>query len=127
MSTRYIAWYLIFAMFLIGIVPRVNAGLSPSEIISLKDLGRAGDLQKIQKILETKMVKERLKELGFTYEEIQNRLHQLSDAQIHELALKLDELKIGGDALGIIIALLVIAILVVLFLYLTGHRVLVTK
>jgi len=127
MSVKYISWYLIFAMLILGIIPKVDAGLSPSEIITHNGLDRAGDIQKIQKILETKMVSERLRNLGFTYEEIQKRLHQLSDEQIHELALNLDELKVGGDGLGIIIALLVIAILVVLLLQLSGHRIIVTK
>ncbi len=30
-----IIWYLVMAMFIIGITPRVYAGFSPSEIISL--------------------------------------------------------------------------------------------
>jgi hypothetical protein len=28
-------WYLIFAMFLIGIAPKVDAGLAPSELIAM--------------------------------------------------------------------------------------------
>ncbi|MDO8746262.1 MAG: hypothetical protein Q7J70_01200, partial [Thermodesulfovibrionales bacterium] len=61
-------------------------------------------------------------------EEINSRLAQLNDQQIHNLALQVDEIKVGGDGgLGIVIALLVIAILVVLFIQLTGHRVVVTK
>ena len=64
------------------------------------------------------MVSERLRQLGFTQEEIQARLGQLSDQQIHQLALNLDEVKVGGDGLGVVIAVLVIAILVVLFVFL---------
>jgi hypothetical protein len=37
---------------------------------------------------------------------------------MHQLALNLDEVKVGGDGLGVVIAVLVIAILVVLFVYL---------
>jgi len=82
---------------------------------------------KIQKVLETKVIKDRLEVLGFSQDEIQNRLSGLSDQKLHELSLKIDDLKVGGDGLGIVIALLVIAILVVLLIQLTGHRVVVTK
>jgi hypothetical protein len=73
-----------------------------------------------------KLVRERLKELGLSADEIQARLSQFSDPQIHQLALQLDELKVAGDDfLGIIILLLVIAILVVLLIQLTGHKIII--
>lgn len=125
---KHVAWYLVIAMFIIGIAPRVDAGLAPSEIIALTEVDRTADIEKIQKFLEMKAVGERLAQLGLTHDEIQKRLNQLSDQQIHQIALQLDELKIGkGDALGVIIALLIIAILIVLLLQLTGHKVIVTK
>jgi len=124
---KYMTWYLAIAMFIIGIAPRVDAGLAPSEILALTEVDRTAHLEKIQKVLEMKVVTERLAQLGLTQDEIQKRLHQLSDQQIHQIALQLDELKVGGDALGVIIALLVIALLVVLIIQLTGHKVIVTK
>lgn len=124
---RQISWYLIAAMFIIGIAPKVEAGLAPSELIAMPQIDRAADIEKIQRVIEDKMVSERLAKLGFTQEEIQSRLDNLSDHQIHSLASQLDDIKVGGDALGVIIALLVIAILVVLLLHLTGHRVIVTR
>ena len=122
---KWIAWYLVMAMFVIGITPRVYAGFSPSEIIALSPAERSADVQKIQKFLEMKMVRERLKEFGLAPDEIQARLSQLSDPQIHQLAVKLDDLKLGGDGLGIIIFLLVVVILVIVILQVTGHRVVV--
>jgi hypothetical protein len=122
---KYIASYLAIAMFILGIVPRVDAGFVPSEIITHPQIDRTVDLQRIQKVLETKMVRERLENLGFTKDEIQKRLSQLNDEQIHNLALNLDQLKVGGDGLGVIVALLVIALLVVALIYLTKHRVII--
>lgn len=124
---KHVSWYLVIAMFIIGIAPRVDAGLAPSEIIALTQVDRTADLGKIQKVLETRAISERLAQFGLTQDEIQKRLTQLSDQQIHQTALQLDDLKIGQDALGVIIALLLIAILVVLLLQLTGHKVIVTK
>ena len=125
---RWIAWYLVVAMFVIGITPRVYAGFAPSEVVGLSPGERAADLQKVRQFLEMKMVGERLKELGYTSEEIQSRLSQLNDEQIHQLATKLDDLKVAGDgALGIIIALLIIAILVIVIIQLLGHKIVIKK
>ncbi|MEW6054696.1 MAG: PA2779 family protein [Nitrospirota bacterium] len=124
---KQISWYLVVAMVVIAIAPRVEAGLAPSEIIALSKADRAADLEKIQKILEVKAVSQRLMQYGLTHEEIQLRLSQLSDQQIHQIALQLDDLKVGqDDALGLIIALLVITILVIIILKLTGHKVIIT-
>lgn len=125
---KHISWYLIIAMFIISIAPRVEAGFLPSEIIASAQAERAADLEKIQKVLEVKAISERLKQLGLAQNEIQQRLAQLSDQQVHQIALQLDNIKVGqDDALTIIIALLVIAILVVVLLKLTGHKVIITK
>jgi len=124
---RHVAWYLILAMFIIGIAPKADAGLAPSALVAMSQVDRSADLDKIQKVIEMKMVRERLEKFGFTQDEIQQRLSSLSDQQMHQLALQIDDIKAGGDGLGIVIALLVIAILVVIFLQLTGNRVVVTK
>ena len=120
---KWITWYLVAAMFVIGITPRVYAGFSPSEFTSLAPAERSAELQKIQKFLEMKVVRERLREFGYTPDEIQSRLNQLSDPQIHQLALQVDNLKVGGDGWEVIIALLVIVILVLVIIWLTGHKV----
>jgi hypothetical protein len=123
---KHVTWYLVVAMFVIGITPRVYAGFSPSEAVSVSPIDRGSDLGKIQKAIETKMIGERLKQIGLTPDEIRIKLSQLSDHQIHQLALQLDELKVGGDAgwtvLGIIIVLAAIAVLII---YLSGHEVVV--
>ena len=122
---KYVSCYLAFIMFLIGIAPKVDASFVPSEIIKYAQIDRVEDMEKVQKVLELKMVKQRLEALGFTEGEIQTRLSQLSDEQIHNIALNLEQLRTGGDGVGLVIGLLVIAILVVLLIQLTGHRVIV--
>ena len=126
--SKWIAWYLVVAMFVIGITPRAYAGFAPSEVLGLSPAERTADLEKVRKFLEMKMVRERLKEFGYSAEEIQSKLSQLSDEQVHQLALNLDDLNVAGDsALGIIIALLIIAILVIVILQLMGHQILIKK
>jgi hypothetical protein len=120
---KTLVWYLVGAMFVIGVTPKCFAGFSPSEVMVLSQAERPQDLQKLQKFLETKMVRERLKDLGFIPEEVQMKLGNLSDQQIHQMALHLDEMKVAGDGVGIFIAVFLIAVLVVLIIYATGHRV----
>jgi hypothetical protein len=125
---KHISWYMIIAMFILGITPRVDAGLAPSEIMALAHSERVADLEKIQKVIEVKAISERLKQFGLTQDEVQSRLAQMSDQQIHQVALQLDSLKVGqSDALFVIIAILVIAILIVVLLKVTGHKVIITK
>ncbi len=121
---KWVTGYLVVAMTVIGITPPAFAGFSPSGVIGLSPAERSADLQKVRKFLEMKMVGERLRELGFVPGEVQSRLGELNDQQIHQLALKVDELTVAGDSgLGILITLLVIAILVVILVYLLQGRI----
>ena len=123
---KHVTWYLVVAMFVIGITPRVYAGFSASEVVGFSAIDRASDLGKIQNAIETKMIGERLRQIGLTPDEIQKKLSQLGDQQIHQLAQQLDELRVGGDsgwvAFGIVIGLAAIAVLVI---YLSGHEIVI--
>jgi hypothetical protein len=118
---KAMACYLAVALFVIGVVEKSYAGFSPSETLNLPSFERATDLKMVQNLLETKVVMERLRQLGFNKDEIQTRLDQLSDQQLHRIALKADELKVGSDG-GFVIAVLLIAILVLLIVYLVPVR-----
>lgn len=119
MFKKLLCIYLIAAVLIVGMVQSVGAFV-PSEItLNTKEQ----DLEKIQKILEMKIVSQRLKDLGYSEKEILDRLSMLDEQTLHKLAVKIDELKIAGDAgAAVILALLIIA-LVVLIINLTGHRV----
>ncbi len=121
---KQITWYLVFAMFIIGIAPKVDAGLAPSEVMALSQVDRQADLDKIRNVIETRMIRDRLEQYGLTKDEINSRLSQLSDQQVHKFALQLDDLEIGGDGgWAIVAALFAIVILAVILFYLLGHRV----
>jgi len=119
---RHVSWYLVFAMFLIGITPKVDAGIAPSELIAMSQADRSDDMEKILKVLEMKKVGERLGQLGLTQDEIQTRLNSLSDRQLHEFALQIDDLRVGGDGgAGVAIAVLLIFLLFMMFVLLTRY------
>ena len=125
--TNGVLWYMIAAIFILGMTPKVEAGFSPSEVIGQSQMDRSMDVEKIRKFLETKMIRERLHAFGFSQEEIQTRLNLLTDDQIHQVALKLDELKVAGNGAEAVIIVLLIAAIVLLIIYLLGYRVALKK
>ena len=120
-----VVWYLVGAMFVITTAPRCCAGFSSSEVIAFHPTDRPADLGKLQKLLETQMARERLKDLGFAPEEVRMKLNDLNDRQAHRLALHLDEMKVAGDGGAVVVIVFLAAILAVLIIYATGHRILV--
>jgi hypothetical protein len=77
---------------------------------------RSEDLQAVQRVLESKVLRQRLEGIGLTPEEITGRFNRLSDAQLHQLSLQLDALMPGGnpDLTTTIILILIIIILVLI-------------
>jgi hypothetical protein len=84
---------------------------------------RAADLAKAQKVLEMRTVQQRLQEYGLSPEDALTRVHALSDEQLHLFATNLEAVQAGGDVLGTILAITVIALLVVLIIYLLEGRI----
>ncbi len=122
---RRTAWVLVVLMGVLGFVPGLDAAFVPSAD-SWPTLDRQGDMARVQKVIEDKMVRERLKDLGYTEEEISARLDQLSDQELHALAAQLDTLTAGGSTEAVVIIVLLIAILIVLVLVFYGKRIAVT-
>ena len=122
--TRRIAMLLVVLMGVFSVVPRLEASFVPSDE-SFASNARQKDMAMVQKVLEQKVVKERLKALGYTEEEINSRLDQLSDDEIHQFATQLDSLTSGGGAIGFIIGILVIILLIFLILHLTDKKIII--
>ncbi|HLG21494.1 MAG TPA: PA2779 family protein [Candidatus Manganitrophaceae bacterium] len=125
---RSLASYLVIATFLLGFLSAApEAGWAMFMPSNSAGSERVEDLSKLQPYLESKVIRQRLADLGLTADEIAARMAQLSDQEIHQVASQIDQLQAGGDGLGVIVVLLVIAILVVVLLQLTGHKVIITK
>lgn len=108
---------LVVLMSLISMVPHVEAAFIPSAE-SQSGLMRDQDIQIIKKALENKRVEQRFQDLGFSEQEIQERMDQLSDQEVHSLAMEIDSLTQGG-IFEVAIAVLLIVLLVVVILRLT--------
>ncbi|MFQ5900109.1 MAG: PA2779 family protein [Thermodesulfobacteriota bacterium] len=119
--------YLILSFSIIAILPsRTLAIFVPSiasQGVSVPD--RSADVEKVQQVLESKVINQRLTELGLDVGEIESRLGQLTDEEIHRFATQLESLHAGGETTGVIISLLIIVILVLVILQLTGHKIIV--
>ena len=119
---RGIAMMLVVVMGLVSLVPRVEASFVPTDQ-SASSVSRQEDMGTIQKALEQKLVKERLKDLGYTEEEIKARLDRLSDAEVQSLASQLDSLMPAGGWEAAVLVLVLVAILIVVILMWTGHKI----
>ena len=84
---------------------------------------RAADLAKVQTALESKVIRQKLLDYGLSPEETMARLNTLSDGQIHQLAAQTDSLQAGGDAVGFLVGVMVLAILVVVLIFLVQGRI----
>ena len=99
-------------------------GSVPSSQEMTRDL-RGEEINKVQKALETKILADKLKDYGLSPDEVNAKLQNMSDRQIHVLAQASDKVLAGGDGLGVVIALLVIVLLVLLILKLMDKKVVI--
>lgn len=124
--SRPLVWYMAMAMLIISSVPREgSAGLITSQMAA--EGSRQSDIAKVQAALETKVVSQRLSDLGLNPEEVKMKVASFSDSDLHQLASNVDQLQGGGDGLGVVIALLVIVLLVIVIIQVSGHKVIITK
>ena len=124
--SRPLVWYLAMAMMLLSSVPNnASAGLITSQMAV--EGSRQADIAKVQTALESKVVSQRLADLGLNPEEVKAKVASFSDADLHTLASNVDQLNGGGDGLGVVIALLIIVLLIVLILQVGGHKIIITK
>jgi hypothetical protein len=107
------------AMFVTS-APHQNAAAPTAE-----SADRAADLARIQAALESKIVQQKLMDYGLSPEETMARINKLSDEQINQFATNTDALQAGGDAVSLLIGLMIVACLVVLLVYLLEGRVVI--
>ncbi|MHC4686959.1 MAG: PA2779 family protein [Planctomycetota bacterium] len=113
--------YLTVAFSFLSFASSAPAMFIPSPYDGTGTSHRETNLQKIQKLLESKLVQHKLSQLGLTKEEIEARLHQLDDEQIHQVASQINALEAGGDdTAAVVIIILLLVFVGFLILELTG-------
>jgi phosphatidate phosphatase APP1 len=81
---------------------------------------REVSLTKIRKMLENKLVAEKLRSHGLSTEEVNQKLDKMGDAQIHQLAALSDRVTAGGNgavAIAIVAIVIVVVFVIVLILW----------
>jgi hypothetical protein len=123
---RFMVVFLLMSFSVLSFVPRADAAyLSNYDMLSSKLGGKDADMDTIQNTLENKMVLERLEALGYSKEEISERLAMLTPEERHDLATRIDSLQSGQGFWGVVLGILVVALLVVLILYFADKRIVV--
>jgi uncharacterized ion transporter superfamily protein YfcC len=118
---RVFVCYLTVAFSILSFVSSAPAMFIPSPYDGTGTSHRETNLQKIQKLLESKLIQHKLSQFGLTKEEIEARLHQLDDEQIHQVASQINALEAGGDSTAAVVIIIVLLVFVgFLVLELTG-------
>jgi hypothetical protein len=108
------------ALLLFSLMPMESeAMLAPSDestISAEAGSSRTEDLQTVRKVLELKIVQQRLQDIGLSQDDINARLGRLSDGQLHAMATQLNSVIPAGDngTVWTIVGILLIVILVIL-------------
>jgi hypothetical protein len=119
--TSFIATLVVATTMTMTMPSQSWAMLAPANLMTApaaKNDSRAQDLKTIQTTLESKMVRQRLSEFKLTPEQINQRMSQLSDAQIHQLAMQIRAINPGGDAVGFLIGVGVLVVIVLFIIWL---------
>jgi hypothetical protein len=131
--SKPLATYLVIALIVLSsfagpaqamLLPSADPSVAPAPA---SPFDRAADVRKIQAVLESREIQQRLVDYGLTPEEAMAKVDGMSDEQVHQFAGNLESLQAGGDALGFVAGLLIIALLVVLLIYLLEGRIEVKK
>ncbi len=121
---KMLSLYLVVATFLLTLPSQGWAMFVPSGESSPL---RQADLLTVQKTLESSVIKQRLLDFGLSPEEASSRINRLSDARLHQFAANLNSLEPGADGVDALIFLILVAILVVVILQASGHRVIIRR
>ena len=108
-------------------VAPAGAGLVSSRTSGVTSIAstRDADMVAVQRALENRLVGQKLRDYGVTADQVKARLAHMSDQDLHTLASTSKGLPSGGDALGVIVTILVIALLVILIMKLMNKEVVV--
>jgi hypothetical protein len=86
---------------------------------------RAEEIGKIQVALENELVTAKLSAYGLTADDVNQKLGQMTDEQIHLLAQASDDILAGGNGVGLAIGILLVILIVVVILKLMDKTIVV--
>lgn len=131
-SIRKAGWFLVVALAMAawtGVLGSVRGEAIAGVIASRGADGPGGasaDLEKVQTLLERKLVAQTLVDYGVSPEEAMAKVRAMSDKDLHRLASLADRAAEGThDGLGLAIGLAILVILIIVILKLSNKQVIV--
>lgn len=118
-SVRALVMLMVMAVFNAGYVSVANAELIPSGKTQISQ-ERAQDMTTVRQALESKVVTERLSELGFSEQEVDQRLAMLTDQEVSQLSNDIQNVDTAGSVIGAVAGVAVVLIIVLAILEITG-------
>lgn len=111
--------------------PELSAGIVPSHGLG-PAYSRDVDLERIQRVLEGNMVRQKLLDYGVSPREAMDKVRRLDDKELHLLATKMEGIPEGSSIAGvdsagaILIVLVILAVAVVITFLVLGAKAFVT-
>ena len=130
-AIRRAAWFFTLAVVMAGWMGVLGSFRGVAEASVIASHGGAGDLRaadidKVQNVLEQKVVLQKLLDYGVSSEEAMAKIRSMSDSDLHRLAALSDRVAAGADGgFEFLIGLAVLVILVLVILLLMNKRVVV--
>lgn len=123
-AVRVICWYLVLLFSGVLSLPAtaIAGFISPNSAVVTVS---AADMSSIREDLENSLLFERLAEVGLTAEEIEIRLRDMTAEERRSVLTDLDTIQAGGDGVGTLVSLAVLALLVILILKLLDKEIVI--
>ena len=118
--TRYVCYFVAMTMLLMSLpVQTVRAAMIKTETVLT--LSTVNDVREnLNQFLKREDVKAIMMAQGISPQEAKSRVNSLSDAEIMQIADKMDQLPAGGSTFGVIIGAAVIVFIVLLITDILG-------
>ncbi len=122
---RPVCIVLVLGLLMLGGIPRDAMAYVVEANAAVDFTQRPVNAGIIERAIDENLVSRRLIAIGLSSDDARQRLDSLTDEELREFASQINGLYPGQGALGVITALLVIAILVMLLLKVTNRKIII--
>ena len=129
---RKAGWFLALALMMAGWMGVLGSfrGVAVAGVIASQGSDasalRAGELARVQAVLESKIVMQKLIDYGVSPQEAMAKVKSMSDSDLHRLASLTDKVAAGADSgVGFLIGVAILVILIIVILKLMNKEIIV--
>lgn len=107
------------ALFMASVPIGAHAALVPTDAV-IAVSGAEAERVRVAEFLDREEVRRQMQSLGVSPQEAQARVAALSDAEIRQIAGRLEDMPAGGDAIGVILGTALVVFIVLLITDIAG-------